>query len=82
MAARQVVHLRIEVPDDVDIVPLIVRKASPATATPLRAGPATATPLRVGKNIKFDLTTAKAADWLNAPGLRADNCCCVRGFIG
>ncbi|MCX6621323.1 MAG: hypothetical protein NTY38_09620 [Acidobacteria bacterium] len=74
MAGRKIVQLTIEVPDDVVVVPVIVRK--PGGILSNQASP--------GMNmLKVDLTTQKAAAWLNGPGgLRADNCCCVRGFIG
>ncbi len=72
MAGRKVVRLKIEVPDDVDVVPMIVRK--PGLSINTRPGGL--------KNLKLDLTTQKAGEWLNGPDGPSANACCVRGFIG
>jgi len=77
MAGKHVVHLTIEVPDNVEIVPVIVHKEGSVSTPTLAAGAS------VVKHATIDLTTAKAGNWLGkAPDPRlADYCtaCCVRG---
>jgi hypothetical protein len=73
MAAKRTVHLTIEVPDDVNVVPVIVRKAGRTIVTNTSAPGM--------RMVKFDLTTSRAAEWMNSIMPRASECCCVRGYV-
>lgn len=77
MAGKHLVRLTIEVPENVEVVPVIVRKPGKV------ASPNLPTDRTVLKQATIDLTTAKAGNWLGkAPDPRlADYCtaCCVRG---
>ena len=73
MTNKHVVRLTIQVPADVEVVPVVVRKPGMSSPNPSSA--------RYTKEIQYDLTTAKATSWLNSSLPRFDQCCCVRGII-